>query len=82
MSDGYVLGQKIDKVYAWIGTESDGREGVLALSSPTTGISVPLIGADSKQMESHRRYAKTVADVSGLPVQFVEFSVRRDLGSP
>jgi hypothetical protein len=62
--------QKITEMYAWIVTETDGSEGIPAISKH--GMMFPLIGADKIRIESCRPDALFVAD--NKPLKLVKFS--------
>ena len=69
--------QKIQKLYAWIATESDGGEGLAAAQLVPGGLVMPLIGADRARIEQLRETARTVSNSTGCKVDLVEFSTRR-----
>jgi len=66
-------GQKIEKLYAWVATEPDGGEGVCAMSIPSLGGMVPLVGADRARIESLRPHAAAVRTATGFPVRLKVF---------
>jgi hypothetical protein len=60
--------QKIERLYAWIATEADGKEGVPAVTAPD-GTVCPLVGADRARIESFREIARgalRLGDVVGV----------------
>lgn len=68
---------KINEIYAYIATETDGKEGVLG--GIFEGRALPFIGADLSRMESLRPYAQLVADEKGIDVKMVHFKQRVDV---
>lgn len=66
-------GQKIDMLFAWVGVEADGGEGILGHSIPGLGF-VPLIGADKARIESYRSYALQIAEITKKPIRLKQFS--------
>lgn len=71
-------GQSIDAIYAWVATEPDGGEGVIAAALPGIGIT-PLIGADMDRIKSYRSIAEDARAGSGYPVRLVRYGAREDL---
>ena len=71
-------GQKIERLYAWVATETDGGEGVCSWLMPD-GVHMPLVGADMARIESLAPQAALIARATGYPVRLVEFSTRRVL---
>lgn len=59
---------KIEKLYAWITTDTDGTEGIPAIAMGG-GMILPLVGSDMERMESLRKYAES----SGLPTKLACF---------
>lgn len=72
-------GQSIDALYAWIATEPDGGEGVIAAVLPGIPGITPLIGADMDRIRSYRTFAMMARAETGYPVRLVRFSRRDDL---
>ena len=70
-------GQKIEAIYAWVATESDGGEGIC--SALMGDVHMPLVGADRQRMESLRPYAEAAARHFGVPVRLVRFSTLETL---
>jgi hypothetical protein len=68
------IGQKIDRLYAWVTLDPDGREGILAAKLPGAPGWTPLIGADKARIESYRQYAADTRLASGYPVKLKMFS--------
>ena len=64
-------GQKISKIYAWIGTGPDGGEGVLVAIGD--GKRFPMLGADRARVESWRSAAEEVSRIMGVPVRLKVF---------
>jgi len=73
-------GQRIETIYAWVATEPDGGEGIVA-SNFGGGTMYPLIGADTERIESMREEALRIAKLTGFPIKLVEFTARRELES-
>jgi len=77
----------IDELYAFIVLDSDGTEGVPAVSCPSEvvglgfgGIALlPLMGADMKRVEALRVYVQHDPMLKGRKVTLARFSVREDL---
>ncbi len=71
-------GQKIERLYAWIATEPDGGEGVVAheVTVDNRQMLAPLIGADRARIESFREHARAIGRRSNYPIRLVEYSVR------
>jgi len=65
-------GLKITELWAWIGVEPDGGEGVLGAMIGPLGF-VPLVGADRDRIESYRDYAKAIQKAAGRPVKLVRY---------
>jgi hypothetical protein len=59
---------RIEKLYAWIATETDGSEGIVAVGLPGMPGVTPLIGADRARIESYRAHAEEVARLTGCAV--------------
>jgi hypothetical protein len=56
---------------------ADNNEGIIACDLPgSRGMPMPLIGADAERIESLRPIAQQIANVKGVPVRLVRFSVR------
>lgn len=68
---------KITEIFAFIATEADGREGVVA--AMLGGMMVPLVGADQARVKSLLPLARQIAQATGRQVQLARFSVREDL---
>ena len=66
------VGRRIERLYAWIATEPNGREGVPMVNSPEGGW-VPLIGADRDRIESFREHARYYQRQLGCSVRLVCF---------
>jgi hypothetical protein len=76
MSDEYKPGKglPIVKLYAWVATEPDGGEGIVAGELPGVPGFTPLIGADRARIESYRAIAERVKQLSGCPVRLKMFA--------
>lgn len=68
---------KITEMFAFISIDADGNEGVIGVSS-TMGM-LPLVGADMAHMETMKPTAMAVANITGLPVILIKFSVHTEL---
>jgi hypothetical protein len=72
----------ITELWAWVSTEPDGGEGIVAASlpDPDTGepIVMPLVGGDRERIESPfmRRVATATRIHTGRPVRLVRFTTR------
>lgn len=70
-------GFKIKTITAFIATEDDGTEGVIAMLNGEQWM--PLIGADEDRIKALKPFAKEIAETSGCPAKMVRFSNREDL---
>ena len=68
--------QKINKMYAWVSTDEDGGEGIIAHMS-SVGEWMPLVGADRARIEAHRARAKKIGKEMRHPISLIEFSDRK-----
>lgn len=66
----------ITELYAFIANEQPG-EGVAAVQ--IEGTMFPLIGADRDRVDSLRKMAQQVADLTGKKLTLAKFSIREDL---
>lgn len=69
----------IDEVFAWVCTEPDGSEGIIAGSVPNADgstLALPLVGGDLARMRSYRHIAEQVQRETGYPVRLVRFTTR------
>jgi len=66
------MNKTITEITAWICTETDGTEGIPAVL--TSGIWMPLIGADAERIEALRQHAVDVAKKQGVKLKLVRFS--------
>lgn len=67
--------QKINKLYAWVATDKDGGEGIIA--SQRNGLWFPMVSADRARVETLRAEVIDIGKISGLPIALLEFSERR-----
>jgi hypothetical protein len=65
--------KKIEELWAWICTEPDGGEGVVATSGLVAGMLMPLVGADAERMKSLEAHALAIGRLTGLPVRLERF---------
>ncbi|GAB2639635.1 hypothetical protein [Vibrio panuliri] len=63
---------EIKTLWAWVATESDGTEGIIAGIMPT-GMT-PLVTGNPKLLPIMEKHAANVAQVTGLEVKLVKFS--------
>lgn len=66
--------QKIEALYAWIATEADGGQGVVAAMLPGMPGVTPLIGADLARVHSYRSLAIAAAASTGYRVELARFT--------
>lgn len=70
--------QKIEELFAWVATETDGTDGVLGAEMQIQGrtMFVPLVGADRARIESYRGHAEAIRQMRGgdVPVRLMRFS--------
>lgn len=71
-------GVKVRELWAFIGEEADGTEGICARLTPG-GMGLPMIGADKDRVTSLRALAQDIARATGGKVTLVKFSVREDI---
>lgn len=70
--------QKINKLYAFIATEPDGGEGIVAFQNPKDGMYMPMVGADRARVESFKDKAQQIGEQLGCDIKLVEFDNRID----
>ncbi len=63
---------KITELYAWVCTDKDGDEGLLAFQHK--GIMMPMVGADRDRIESLRSTAIDIAKLESVPLKLMKFS--------
>jgi hypothetical protein len=68
---------RIDSVWAFTQIDTDGTEGIIAMTIPGLGFT-PLLGADLARIASLRPYAQKIATATGRPVVLSHYSVRTD----
>ncbi len=71
---------KVERMFAFVGTDASGHEGVLAAPGSRDGalILMPLIGADMARIDALRPMAQAIANGRGCDVTLAVFSVRED----
>jgi hypothetical protein len=71
----------LTEIYAWVCTEPDGSEGIIAAAMPTEGgvMMMPLVGGDLARMRSLRHHAVETQRATGWPVRLMRFSTRSTL---
>jgi hypothetical protein len=72
------MDKKIKEIFAFVHTEDNGQEGVVAFLD-TTGAWVPMIGADPKRVESLRPMAERTARATGKSITLARFVTRIDV---
>lgn len=65
---------KIKTFWAFIGTDTDGAEGVPAFYDPHLDLAMPLVGSDRLRVESLRNVAQSVADQTGMSLELRQFT--------
>ncbi|HUT76640.1 MAG TPA: hypothetical protein VM285_03080 [Polyangia bacterium] len=70
---------RIKTMWAFVGTDADGDEGVIAFMDPVSREWRPLVGADKERMDSLRPIAQNIADQHGRPVTLVRFDRRSEV---
>ena len=70
--------QKINKMYAWVATDEDGGEGIIAHMN-SVGQWMPLVGADRARIEAHREFVVGMRKEINKPISLIEFSDRKVL---
>jgi hypothetical protein len=72
-----MMPQKITELWAWIGVEPDGSEGIVAKEMLIEGrrMFVPMVGADMARINSLRDEAISVGKHFGKPVKLVHFTI-------
>jgi hypothetical protein len=70
----------ITELWAWIGVDADGDEGIAAHSMMVMGqaMMMPLVGADLERMRSLEPHARAVATLSGSEIRLRRFKVVSD----
>lgn len=71
---------KITELFAFIGLDEQGDEGLVAWHDPQYGW-MPLVGADPARLESYRQMAEHVAFHTRRPVREVHFTHMEDRGA-
>ncbi len=69
--------KKIEALYAWVATDPDGQEGVIAAN--LDGMAMPLVGGDMDRMKSLREFAEAARRKTGYPVSLMRYGRREDL---
>jgi hypothetical protein len=67
---------RIDHIWAFLSVD-DGGEGVIA--APLGGMTVPLVAADKRRVDSLIPIAKRMATMFGKPIRLAKFSKREDV---
>lgn len=66
---------KINAIWAFVGIDADGDEGVPAFFSPALEMMMPLVGADERRVEALRKEAQMIADSTGLSLELRKYTV-------
>lgn len=71
----------INELYAFIGTDGQGQEGIVSAEGIIDGrrTMLPLVGADRERMLSYRPLAVSATQQTGQPIRLVRFSTREEL---
>lgn len=76
-----MMPQKIEELFAWVATETDGSDGIMAAPMPIQGqmMLVPLVGADRVRVECYRATAEAIrrrrlSDGDRVLVRLMRFS--------
>jgi len=67
----------IDEIFAFVATEEDGSEGVIA--SAMNGQWFPFVGADMARVKSLYPLAKMVEKETGRPFKILHFTSKKDI---
>ena len=70
---------KITEMYAFIATEKDGQEGIMAFYDASTGMMLPMVGADVARVKSLLMMAETISRASGATYRICKFTNRQDI---
>lgn len=71
---------KITEIFAFIGVDDNGDEGLVAWHDPKHGW-MPLVGADKARLDAYRQMAEHIAFHTLQPVREVHFTSIQDLGT-
>lgn len=77
IEDNGGLGFVIKEIYVFIVTHADGDEAVPAVHSVMGWL--PMIAADTKNLDEWRRMAKQAATEGGKQIRLVRFTAREEL---
>lgn len=64
-------GQKIETLYAWVATEEDGGEGLMA--ARIGDVWLPMIGADRARIDVLRPTVEKIVAETGRPARLIQF---------
>lgn len=70
--------EKIEVVYAFIATDTDGSEGIPAFVAENNLV-MPMVGADMDRVETLRPIAEEMALMKGIVITLAKFDNREDL---
>lgn len=70
--------RRIEQMYAFVLTDTDGTEGVPAINGPG-GVPLPLVGADWARVEDLRPTAIALARSRGVKITLCRFEIRTEL---
>lgn len=74
-------GQKlhIDEIWAFLSVDEEGDEGIVAITSPLTGLMLPLIAADRERLDQLKPMAQRTARDTGRKVRLCKFHQRTEV---
>lgn len=70
---------RIEKIWAYLSVDDEGKEGVCAAPIGPGGMCVPMIAADPARLESLSAIAEQLAAYTGMKLVLVEFATRADV---
>lgn len=70
---------RIESLTAFVATDKNGEEGILASLDVATGVWTPMIGADEARIVSLLPTAQAISKATGVKVTLARFTVREDL---
>jgi hypothetical protein len=70
---------RIDEIFAFIVTDTDGTEGVAAFLAPKSGGWMPMVAADRARVDSLMPMARDLARHGGVTIRLTRFSTREIL---
>ncbi len=79
ISDDAPLGVKINRIFAFIGQDEDGNEGILSMKLSDSDFGKPMLGPDEKTVEALRPHAIAASQLTKKKIILCLFSKRQDL---